>query len=73
MAKNNTGESGGAATSIEEPNPSTAHEELRAKPANLKHLREISLTEAKALGMFTEPVTIISPVPTEKAKPLRTD
>jgi hypothetical protein len=34
----------------------------------LKHLKEISLAEAKKLGMFTDSESIISPVPNKASK-----
>jgi hypothetical protein len=34
----------------------------------LKHLKEISLEEAKELGMFTDSESIISPVPNKASK-----
>ena len=45
------------------PPKSASTTEPPKQPYKFKHLREISLEEAKKRGMFTEPVMIISPQP----------
>jgi hypothetical protein len=48
------------------PPKSDSHEPQHSRP--LKHLKEISLAEARKLGMFTDSELYITPVPSKPSK-----